>query len=236
MIGILGESSPTCSSFDSADIEIQSFRYRAKFDARKVEIDSFIYVPPNHIASPSLKAHHYIGEYFDEGYGSISICPTILPPSATLHLLPSICSKLLHKLSSTSQASNITLPTSSTGPALLVSMPGFFGASHILLHHHNGNIFKGTFAIIFDPIGDTEQSLLAYDEQEIDEVEVRFGVDFKGSKPEKVWKVEIKGIWGEGEEVKKRNGVANKNGNTGDSIEGYEVRFLKDSERKLDWE
>ncbi|GAA5901300.1 hypothetical protein JCM6882_007738 [Rhodosporidiobolus microsporus] len=141
--------------------------------------------------SPTLHPDAYLGSFAAPGHGNVTVCPSAESARTTSSYA---CRELRERLSGALPIS--ALPPSSPDPVFLLAWPGYFSASHILLRHYDGDVWKGAAATIFEGMEDSPGRKIKYGEA--DEVRVRFVVE--GGE---VKRFEVSGVWGAGEEVEK---------------------------------
>ncbi|BGP17014.1 hypothetical protein JCM10213v2_005023 [Rhodosporidiobolus nylandii] len=155
--------------------------------------------------APTLPLPHYLGAYFDPGYGNLTACPA--PGRNTS--FSSTCDGLYRRIADALPASIV--PPSSTVPVILLVCPGYFGMSHFLLRHYDGDVWKGSAASIFEGTQASPGRKLLY--ESADAVRVEFVLD---ARKERVLRAEVSGVWGAGGEVEPDE-------------ERVEVAFLRES-------
>ncbi|GAA5901302.1 hypothetical protein JCM6882_007739 [Rhodosporidiobolus microsporus] len=147
--------------------------------------------------SSSLPSDAYLGSYSAPGYGVVHVCsPSPTSAFSRLSSSASACSALHDRLADSTPISSV--PPSSPGPALLIDWRGFFGASHVLLRHFDGEVWKGAFASVYEGTESSPGRKVQY--EKADSVRVRFVLDEEGKRVEGF---EVSGVWGAGAEVEK---------------------------------
>ncbi|GAA6043675.1 hypothetical protein JCM8097_008604 [Rhodosporidiobolus ruineniae] len=154
---------------------------------------------------PSLPEEAYLGRYADAGYGSVTLCAYPPPPSSSLlsppaeRAAPESCAALYARLA-LSTPFHSPQPPDFPSPVFLLSQPGFFGMSHVLLRHFNGSEWRDARGSVFDGTKTGEGGKwVRY--AEADEVRVRFVSEGEG-----VRGMEMSGVWGAGAGVEEEEG------------------------------
>ncbi|GAA6009254.1 hypothetical protein JCM10207_004324 [Rhodosporidiobolus poonsookiae] len=143
---------------------------------------------------PSLSPSAYLGSYTNPGYPRITVCA----PAAAASSSPSPACAALYSRLEDSLFSTTRVPPASPDPVFLLDWPGYFGASHVLLRHWDGDVWKGAFADIYNETERSPGRKIQY--EAADSVRVRFVLDEEGKE---VQNMELNGVWGAGGEVKR---------------------------------
>ncbi|GAA5852808.1 hypothetical protein JCM8547_004692 [Rhodosporidiobolus lusitaniae] len=154
---------------------------------------------------PSLPPSSYLGTYSAPGYGVVELCPVCSSPSPSSSPLTvsSTCAALSARLSEALPLSSSPLPPPHfPTPAFLLNWPGFFSASHVLLRHFEEEVWKGSFASVFDGVeGENGEGRKMVQYEEADAVRVEFVLEEDGDGRKSVSRMDVSGVWGAGGEV-----------------------------------